>query len=205
MRPHGSREGGGGERSGSATHDEPSSGYWYPQHAGATSVDVLNLLRRYREAESGMRSRTRSSMSMNETDLVALRYLLKAQREGRVVLQRDLVRILGVTSASVTALVDRLSASGHVTRERHPSDRRAVIVVPSVHSDNEVRETLGAMHQRMIALVDGLDENELAAVAKFLSGMVTAVKASQTLDEELREVVREAGDPHGGSSEGRGA
>lgn len=178
----------------SARHErteEASSGYWYPQHAGATSVDVLNLLRQYRDAESDMRSRTRSSMSMNETDLIALRYLLKAQREGRVVLQRDLVRLLGVTSASVTALVDRLSKSGHVTREPHPNDRRAVIVVPTVDSDNEVRETLGGMHQRMIALVDGLDENELAAVAKFLSGMVTAVKASQSLEEEFREVVRE--------------
>jgi DNA-binding MarR family transcriptional regulator len=171
--------------------EDSSSGYWYPQHIGATSVDVLNLLRRYRDAESDMRSRTRSSMSMNETDLIALRYLLKAQKEGRVVLQRDLVRILGVTSASVTALVDRLTKSGHVTREPHPNDRRAVIVVPTVDSDNEVRETLGGMHQRMIALVDGLDENELAAVAKFLSGMVTAVKASQSLDEEFREVVRE--------------
>lgn len=173
------------------SREEPSSGYWYPQHRGATSVDVLNLLRRYRAAETDMRSRTRSSMNMNETDLIALRYLLKAQREGRVVLQRDLVRTLAVTSASVTALVDRLSKSGHVRRESHPNDRRAVIVVPTVDSDNEVRETLGAMHQRMIALVDGLDENELAAVAKFLSGMVTAVQASQSLDDELREVVRE--------------
>lgn len=183
---HGRRESAQPERT-----EESSSGYWYPQHAGATSVDVLNLLRRYRDAESDMRSRTRSSMSMNETDLIALRYLLKAQREGRVVLQRDLVRLLGVTSASVTALVDRLAKSGHVTREPHPNDRRAVIVVPTVDSDNEVRETLGGMHQRMIALVDGLDENELAAVAKFLSGMVNAVKASQSLEEEFQEVVRE--------------
>jgi DNA-binding MarR family transcriptional regulator len=180
-----------GERRRPGTTDEPSSGYWYPQHRGATSVDVLNLLRRYRTTESAMRSRTRSSMNMNETDLIALRYLLKAQQEGRVVLQRDLVKTLGVTSASVTALVDRLSRSGHVRRESHPNDRRAVIVVPTVDSDNEVRETLGAMHQRMIALVDGLDENELAAVAKFLSGMVDAVQASQSLDDELREVVRE--------------
>ncbi|RUR03226.1 MarR family winged helix-turn-helix transcriptional regulator [Labedella endophytica] len=178
---------------------EPSSGYWYPQHRGATSVDVLNLLRRYRTAEADMRARTRSSMNMNETDLIALRYLLKAQREDRIVLQRDLVRTLGVTSASVTALVDRLSKSGHVRRESHPNDRRAVIVVPTIDSDNEVRETLGAMHQRMIALVDGLDENELAAVAKFLGGMVSAVHASQSLDDELREAVREhnsgRGDP----------
>lgn len=185
---------------GHSTTEERSSGYWYPHHQGATSVDVLNLLRRYRSAETDMRSRTRSSMNMNETDLIALRYLLKAQREDRVVLQRDLVRTLGVTSASVTALVDRLVKSGHVRREPHPNDRRAVIVVPTVDSDNEVRETLGAMHQRMIALVDGLDENELAAVAKFLGGMVSAVQASQSLDDELREVVREHNSGRGDSS-----
>lgn len=188
------------DQRGRGTTEEKSSGYWYPQHEGATSVDVLNLLRRYRTAENEMRSRTRSSMNMNETDLIALRYLLKAQRDGRVVLQRDLVRTLGITSASVTALVDRLSTSGHVRRESHPNDRRAVIVVPTVDSDNEVRETLGAMHQRMIALVDGLDENELAAVAKFLSGMVSAVQASQSLDDELREVVREHNTGRGGPS-----
>jgi len=185
---------------GRSATEERSSGYWYPQHQGATSVDVLNLLRRYRTAETDMRGRTRSSMNMNETDLIALRYLLKAQREDRVVLQRDLVRTLGVTSASVTALVDRLVKSGHVRREPHPNDRRAVIVVPTVDSDNEVRETLGAMHQRMIALVDGLDENELAAVAKFLSGMVSAVQASQSLDDELREVVREHNTGRGDAS-----
>lgn len=177
----------------SAEHhpDGLSSGYWYPDEGTASSVDVLNLLRRYRAAEASMRRRTRSTMGMGETDLIALRFLLREQGEGRSVLQRDLVRTLGVSSPSVTALVDRLVASGHVTRQPHPTDRRAVVVVPTVDSDSEVRATLGAMHQRMIAAVDELDGAELEAVARFLSSMISAVEVPQDLDQELRDAVRD--------------
>jgi DNA-binding MarR family transcriptional regulator len=36
---------------------------------------------------------------------------------------------LGIASASVTALLDRLELAGLTRRERHPSDRRSVLVV----------------------------------------------------------------------------
>ncbi|MET0303789.1 MAG: MarR family transcriptional regulator [Microbacteriaceae bacterium] len=171
---------------------ERTSGYWYPDPTSPTSVDVLNLLRRYRSAEADMRARTRGSMGMGETDLIALRYLLRARKEGALVLQRDLARVLDISSPSVTALVDRLVKSGHVTRETHPTDRRAVVVVATADSDREVRATLAAMHQRMIATVDEMGPTELEAVARFLSGMIHAVHETQDLDEELREAVADS-------------
>lgn len=39
-----------------------------------------------------------------------------------------LVKRLGIASASVTALLDRLEAAGYTRRERHPTDRRSVLV-----------------------------------------------------------------------------
>ena len=68
---------------------------------------------------------------------------------------KDLSQFLGITSASTTSLIDRLVASGHVRREAHPTDRRSVVVVPTVESDKEVRVTLGAMHRRMMAVAEG--------------------------------------------------
>lgn len=171
-------------------HERPS-GYWYDAPDRARSVDVLNLMRRYRSAESAMRARTRDSMGMGETDLLALRFLLQARREGRSPMQRDLAAFLGISSASTTALVDRLVKSGHVERRAHPDDRRASIVVPTTESDHEVRATLGAMHQRMITVVDDLSGDELDAVARFLSGMIQAVSEELDLDRELRDVVRD--------------
>lgn len=154
---------------------EQSSGYWYPDARRPSSVDVLNLLRRYRETEQRMRAKTRKSMGMGETDLIALRYLLRAQRSGVVVQQRDLSRLLNITSASTTALVDRLCKSGHVRRVPHPTDRRAVVVEPTVETDSEVRETLGDMHKRMITAVESLSDEETKVVARFLVTLNDAI------------------------------
>ncbi len=42
--------------------------------------------------------------------------------------QRALATALDVTPRNITGLVDGLVASGHVTREPHPTDRRATLV-----------------------------------------------------------------------------
>lgn len=172
------------------------SGYWYPEAGSASTVDVLNLLRRYRAAETAMRARTRSVMGMNETDLMALRFLLREQRAGRIVRPIDLARMLDISTASTTTLIDRLEKGGHARREPHPTDRRAGVVVPTASSDDEVRHTLGAMHRRMLSLVDELSDAERVVITRFLAGMTAAIEEASDLDAELREVVRshEAGE-----------
>ena len=160
---------------GDSSAPEPSSGYWYPGSA-PEPADVLNLLRRYREAERRMRVRTRGSMSMGETDLIAIRLLLRTHQSGQLMRQRDLAAALEITAASASALVDRLVKSGHVRRVPHPDDRRSVAIEPTTQSDHEVRETLGAMHERMLAATEALTPDELAAVAKFLSALTESVE-----------------------------
>ncbi|MGV3490712.1 MAG: MarR family winged helix-turn-helix transcriptional regulator [Devosia sp.] len=44
------------------------------------------------------------------------------------VTQRVLAELLRVTPRNITALLDALEASGHVMRQPHPTDRRAVLV-----------------------------------------------------------------------------
>ena len=152
------------------------SGYWYDRDEDQLSgVDVLNLLRQYRSAESDMRRRTRDSMSMGENELLVLRYLIKADGEGRLVGPTELSRYLGISTASTTALIDRLQKSGHVVRQPHPSDRRSVHVVATPQSDVEVRDTLGQMHKRMLAAVDGMSADEARAVIACLSRLQQAV------------------------------
>lgn len=153
------------------------SGYWYPEPASSTSpVDVLNLLRQYREAERRMRLRTRDSMRMGETDLVALRHLLQAARAGRRMRQRDLASVLEISAASTSALVDRLIRDGYVQRVAHPEDRRSVVIEPTPKTDAEVRATLGEMHRKMLGAVESLSPVELAAVGKFLRALTRSVE-----------------------------
>jgi DNA-binding MarR family transcriptional regulator len=91
-------------------------------------AQILRALIDYRASEEAMRRRTGESMRMGASDLQALRFLLKAQGEGRIVSGRDLANHLGMTSASVTALLDRLSKSGHVQRTPHPTNRRSNMI-----------------------------------------------------------------------------
>ncbi|MFI2566620.1 MarR family winged helix-turn-helix transcriptional regulator [Paenarthrobacter sp. NPDC018779] len=148
-------------------------GYWYGQETAA--VEVLNALRDYRSAEAAMRRRTGSSMGMGETDLLALRYLLENERAGRDVGPKELATRLGITSASMTTLVDRLVRSGYVVREPHPTDRRALVLRPTKGSDLEVRNTLSGMHRRMLDVAASLSRGESLVVVDFLRRIREAI------------------------------
>ena len=165
-----------------ASTGNEGSGYWYgPDGQLDYGAAVLKSLRDYRAAETIIRRSTRDSMGMGETDILALRYLLRAQASGKTVVPKDLSQFLGITSASTTSLIDRLVSSGHVRREAHPSDRRSVVVVPTVESDTEVRETLGAMHRRMMTVAESLSAEEARIIVAFLQRMAEAIAV---LDEE---------------------
>ncbi|MDQ0768080.1 DNA-binding MarR family transcriptional regulator [Pseudarthrobacter defluvii] len=156
-----------------------SEGYRYRAGAEAAPapVDVLNALREFRTSESAMRRRTRSSVAMGETDLLALRYLLDAEATGAQIRPTGLAARLGITSASMTSLADRLVAAGHVTRHPHPTDRRAVILRPAPGADEEVHHNLNQMHKRMLEAAESLSPEELKAVVRFLDRMREAVDA----------------------------
>ena len=155
-----------------------ATGYWYGASAEdrrRRAIDVLEAFRVYRAAEAAMRRRTRETMSMGENDLLVLRYLLKAAGQGRSVSPHELTRYLGVSTASTTAIVDRLERSGHVIRLPHPTDRRSILVVATSASDTEVRRTLGKMHDRMLSAVLDMTPDESAAVVACLARLQAAV------------------------------
>lgn len=160
-----------------ALNSSTGSGYWYGADGKFDhSAAVLQSLRDYRNAEVATRRSTRDSMGMGETDILALRYLLRARASNKAVVPKDLSNFLGITSASTTSLIDRLVGSGHVRREPHPTDRRSLIVVPTTESDTEVRATLGAMHRRMMAVAEQLTPEEAGIVITFLQRMREAIE-----------------------------
>lgn len=68
--------------------------------------------------------------------------------------QQALARALDVTPRNVTGLVDGLVASGHVTREPHPEDRRATLVTPTPLGSTAVTE-MAASHAELAAQLFG--------------------------------------------------
>jgi DNA-binding MarR family transcriptional regulator len=157
-----------------STSSEQPASYWYADD-DARSTSVMEAMRSYRAAEVAMRRRTQNSMDMGENELLVLRFLARARLRGEGVTPVTLSRYLGITSASTTALLDRLVKSGHVTRSPNPDDRRSVLIASSEKSDAEVRATLAAMHDRMMAVVRDMRPDERATVIDFLDAMRVAV------------------------------
>jgi len=114
-------------------------------------------------------------MQMGGADIHALQFLLRAQSEERLVSGRELGDHLGMTSASVSTLLDRLTATGNVERVRDPANRRSNMVTATRSSDAQVRDTLGGMHQRVADLVGELSAADAALVTRFLAAMTVAV------------------------------
>lgn len=158
-------------------------GYWYSIDSTYPGpVQVLEALRGYRTAEQAMRRDTRESMGMGERDVQALRYLMEADRARESVTPRGLANRLGISSASTTALLDRLESSGHIARRPHPTDRRSMVIVATGQTDCEVRTTLGGMHQRMHAAAARLDPAQAATVIAFLHEMTQAIDPHHTTE-----------------------
>jgi DNA-binding MarR family transcriptional regulator len=155
--------------------------YWYSDDAQRErSVAVLEAMRTYRAAESAMRSRTQRSMGMGENDLLALRYLLTAKQDGRSIGPKELTAYLGISSASTTVLIDRLEKAGQVRREHSPFDRRALILVPTAITPEEIRAALGDVPERMVEVANRLDPAEAKVVVDFLQSMRAAVDEIDT-------------------------
>jgi DNA-binding transcriptional regulator GbsR (MarR family) len=64
-------------------------------------------------------------IGINVTDLNCLNILALSGR----MTAGELARATGLTTASITGVVDRLEVAGYVRRERDPHDRRRVVVV----------------------------------------------------------------------------
>ena len=163
------------------SNDAPASGISCgPADGLDPPAAVLQALRDYRTSEMATRRSARDSTGMGETDLLALRYLLRATSTGEQVGPKDLSRVLGITTASTTSLIDRLVASGHVRREPHPTDRRSLVIVLTVAPESEVRATLGHMHRRMMEVAESMSAEDARVVVTFLRKMGAAISEQRS-------------------------
>ena len=76
--------------------------------------------------------------------------------------QQSLAGALDVSPRNVTGLVDGLVASGHVTREPHPADRRAKVVTPTERGEQTIRELREAHGDLAARLFGEIPPDQLA-------------------------------------------
>lgn len=91
----------------------------------------------------------------------------------------ELGRRVGLTTGSVTALVDRLERAGYVKRERHPKDRRSIMIVPQYEDKSEVQHVYETLNQHMTELTNQYTAEQIETIQSFLKA-TTAI-----LDNEI--------------------
>lgn len=142
---------------------------------------VLQALRRFRAAEDKMRRELSAGMRMNLRDVEALQHVIAAEMTGELASPREIAEHLGISTASTTKLLDRLTESGHVERVPNQRDRRSLAIRATTHAHDEVRERLAEMHARLEKIAQAVPEHCRPAVIDFLAAMTKEMEYMQAL------------------------
>lgn len=134
-------------------------------------VEVMEALHRWHRTERSVSETSRRYMKLGDSDMRALRYAIAAANSDTVVTPGALAEHLNISTASVTKMLDRLSASGHIRRRPHPMDRRSVAIEVTEATRQEAREVVGRIHSRRFDVAADLTREERTAVIRFLNGL----------------------------------
>ena len=126
----------------------------------------LNILLN-EDAERGMAS---SGLTLSRAGL-----LWEVFHQGPVT-QRVLSEALKVTSRNITGLVDGLVETGFVTREPHPTDRRATLITLTEHGQATARQMVSDQQEFATTLFGDFAEDELATLVAGMDKVLTRLR-----------------------------
>ncbi|MGC0364089.1 DNA-binding MarR family transcriptional regulator [Rhodococcus sp. 27YEA15] len=124
-----------------------------------------------------------SRHKLRPNDFRALILIMVADVEGSPLTAGELGTRLGLSSAAMTYLVERMIESGHIRREKDTHDRRKVILRYAEHGMDVARNFFGPLGIRTNAALADLPDADLAAAHRVFTVLVEAMRAHV---EELR-------------------
>ena len=116
------------------------------------------------------------SLARDGLTLSRVRVLWELRSHGPSV-QRALADALGVTARTMTGLIDGLVASGLVTREPHPTDRRATLVTFTPQGDAVVAAMDRDQELFVQILFGGMPDDRLDCLIEGISEVVSRLQA----------------------------
>lgn len=138
--------------------------------------ELMNSLGALREAEQRLSEASRRYMRLNETDMRALHFLVVCAHRGHLATPGEIAKHLNISTASTTKLLDRLERGGHITREPHPSDRRALTISITPETHRAARETVGRQQSRRFYAAARLSAGERETVIRFIRDMTDEIE-----------------------------
>lgn len=85
---------------------------------------------------------------------------------------KELAEKMGITTGTLTVMIDRLEKNGLVARQPHPTDRRSYVIVLTERGDEHFEEH-NQMHNLLTTeLTSSFDESETDALKSYLERLV---------------------------------
>jgi len=112
---------------------------------------------------------------LHPTDLRAIVELLDAERDGLAASPGLLADRLALTSASATALADRLERAGYVERRPDPADRRRVRLIVTDRAKQVGLAFFGPLIGRIGRAYAAFTPDERDAISRFLTEISEAI------------------------------
>lgn len=135
------------------------------------TTGTLSALQELVEVSESVPAAVARQAGLSTSELHSLRHLMRGPL-GPV----DLARLLGVTSAASSGVVDRLVGHGHAERRSHPGDGRRTEVVITDSGRAEVLARMTPMFESLAALDATLSDHEREVVERYLRGATAAMK-----------------------------
>jgi DNA-binding MarR family transcriptional regulator len=137
-------------------------------------ADLLALLQQFTAATERYVDVASTKDSLHRTDLNALGILVGAARSGKTVTPGMLREELNLSSPATTALIDRLTTAGHVTRTRSEVDRRQVHLHMTEKAQAAGARLFAPLAQHVSQALGRYSEDELALLKTMLESVTAA-------------------------------
>ncbi len=139
---------------------------------------LMEALRTLREAEERLSEASLKYMRLSSVDMRALHFLIVAGNTDVLPTPGAIASHLGISSASTTKLLDRLERGGHISRERHPDDRRALVIRITPETHDAAMRTVGQQQANRFNAAARLAPQEREIVERFLRDMTAEIDVS---------------------------
>ena len=143
------------------------------QQRNRTPEDLVQVCRRLYEAIDRLDTDAAALVNVSRNDLRCLNLLATSPMK-----PSHIAKELGLTSGSVTSLLDRLEKGNLIKRDRDPDDRRGIIVHPTKH----LFETLGPLYRSTVTKLKeraaSYSQSELDQAVRYLSDAAIAYEES---------------------------
>src|ERR1700728_596963 len=113
------------------------------------------------------------------TDFRALLHVMVAETAGAPITSGELRQRMGLSGAAITYLVDRLMASGHITRESDPDDRRKGILRYSDSGLATARAFFAPLGTHTHDAMADLPDADLSAASRVFNALIEAMRRYQ--------------------------